>query len=409
MTPLRRTLAWQIVAVIVCLLVTGAAAVWGIRGLKQDFSVALQGQQQLRDVYEVGSRLQAARSLVNFGQPDRANAELRAAKLAIENDPELTTLAGHLDKLLELPADQRTYQLALGETRQASTRIQRSIGKAQERADRKQNLTITAVAALAGVMTIGAVLIGVMQYRAVVRHTQLEQEVAEKNRELVRSQRLASVGFLAAGVAHEINNPLGIITGFAEFTQEQLTSAGGDEATVKALQTICDEAFRCKGITEKLLSMARVGETEKTPVDLSTVARDVIGLTTVLKPYQGRRVQLTAEPAVVSANEAEMKQVVLNLLTNALEAIDETGEVRVNVRRGDQAVELSVKDTGRGMSGETMNKIFEPFFTLPRNGRRGTGLGLSIAHAIVESHGGTIRASSDGEGKGSEFVVTLPA
>jgi signal transduction histidine kinase len=407
MRPLRRTLAWQIIAVIVCLLITGTAAVWGIRGLRQDFSVAIRGQERLRAVYEVASRVNAARTFANLQQVDRAAADLHAAKLAISGDAELATLEGHLNALIGQPLDQAAYLKVLGEVRQASTRITRSIDKAQERADRKQRLTYLAVGGLAGVMTIGAVLIGVMQYRAVSRHTELEEQVAEKNRELVRSQRLASVGFLAAGVAHEINNPLGIITGFAEFTQERLKSAG-DEETVKALQAICDEAFRCKGITEKLLSMARSGETAKMPVDLSTVARDVISLTTVLKPYQGRRVQFSGEPAVVSANEAELKQVVLNLLTNALEAIDDTGEVRVNVRRHDRAVELSVKDTGRGMSGATMNQIFEPFFTLPRNGRRGTGLGLSIAHAIVESHGGTIRATSEGEGRGSEFVVNLP-
>lgn len=113
----------------------------------------------------------------------------------------------------------------------------------------------------------------------------------------------------------------------------------------------------------------------------------------------------------MSAVEAEMKQVVLNLTLNALQAVDpQRGEVEIRVIRRDRNVELTVIDNGRGMSTETLEQVFEPFFTQRRGVRQaGTGLGLSITHAILESHGGSIRAQSEGLGRGSKFIVELPA
>jgi signal transduction histidine kinase len=114
---------------------------------------------------------------------------------------------------------------------------------------------------------------------------------------------------------------------------------------------------------------------------------------------------------IVTAIEAEMQQVVLNLALNALEAAPpNTGQVRIELARQDGCVELSVSDNGRGILAETLARVFEPFFTEKRGSRQaGTGLGLSITHRIVEAHGGTIAAQSDGPGLGSRFVVNLPA
>ncbi|HEY2588421.1 MAG TPA: HAMP domain-containing sensor histidine kinase [Tepidisphaeraceae bacterium] len=256
----------------------------------------------------------------------------------------------------------------------------------------------------------------------------LEEQVRARSRELVRSERLASVGFLAAGVAHEINNPLNIISGHAELTARQLARgrlslADGDAAeAAESLKVIQDEAFRCKEITEKLLSLARQGEQTRESLDLGGVARDVAAMTRGLKNYRDRRVTLCldpAEPLEVEANATEMKQVLLNLTINALEAVPPMeGEVRIEGRRTPDWVELSVHDNGRGMTPDVLSHVFEPFFTARKarcdaNGQppqnRGTGLGLSITHAIVESHGGRISVESDGPGRGSRFTVQLPA
>jgi two-component system, NtrC family, sensor kinase len=276
---------------------------------------------------------------------------------------------------------------------------------------------------------------------------ELERKVAEKGRELVRSERLASVGYLAAGVAHEINNPLGIISGYAEYSLAELERGGngaskhnGDSSSTpglertredpgpvvtevtKSLRIICDEAFRCKTITQKLLSLARGGDEARKPVSLLAVANEVASIVGGLHEHRDKRliVRASEQPSeaagdgMVVAVEAEMKQVLLNLTINALEAVDpDRGEVRIELRRSGQQVELSVTDNGRGMTPATLERAFEPFFTEKRgvqeDGRRGTGLGLSITHAIVQDHGGTITAHSEGPGRGSRFIVRLPA
>ena len=249
-------------------------------------------------------------------------------------------------------------------------------------------------------------------------YRELEEKVRTKSRELVRSERLASVGFLAAGVAHEINNPLNIITGYAELTLKRLRALDGDPAAadaIKSLQIIRDEAFRCKETTEKLLSLARGGREGREMMNLAAVAEEVASMTRGLKNYRDRKVRLNfrddADAMQVLANVSEMKQVLLNLIVNALEAVPPgSGEVVIEGRRRDDWVEVSVSDNGRGIRPESLPHVFEPFFTDKRGaGEPGTGLGLSITHAIVEGHGGRIEADSAGVNKGSRFTFQLPA
>jgi signal transduction histidine kinase len=259
-----------------------------------------------------------------------------------------------------------------------------------------------------------------------------EEKIIVRSRELVRSERLASVGFLAAGVAHEINNPLGVISGYAEMTIKRIRGllvappAGAQqseseaEAEAEALagaldaQTmIRDEAFRCKEITNRLLSLSRGGGDGRQKLALDETARQVALLTKGLRNYRDRRIVLEfgdVSPLEVMANPTEMKQVFMNLTVNALEASPQQGEVRIGGQRLGDAVEVFVQDNGKGMSAEMLERVFEPFYTAKRGaGEPGTGLGLSITHAIVESHGGQIRAESRGPGRGSRFTVRLPA
>ncbi len=259
-------------------------------------------------------------------------------------------------------------------------------------------------------------------------YADLEQRVRDQSRELVRSERLASVGYLAAGVAHEINNPLGIIAGYAERAARQLERDPADTAaTRRALAVVADEAFRCKAITDRLLSLARPGSDDRAVVPLDRIARDVVATVGGLGTFGTRRLTVDVDAAAaaddaaaetdltVSVRAGEIHQVVLNLVVNALEAVPaDGGRVRVAVARVAGGVELRVTDDGRGMTAAVLDRVFEPFYTdkrgtAPTPLRGGTGLGLSIAHAIVADHGGRLTAASDGPGKGSVFTITLPA
>jgi signal transduction histidine kinase len=244
----------------------------------------------------------------------------------------------------------------------------------------------------------------------------LEQKVEVKSRELVRSERLASVGFLAAGVAHEINNPLGIISGYAELSMKRLDRGPVDEEgrddLRQSLSMMRDEAFRCKQIIEKLLSLARQGDSAREEMDLKRICNEVASMVRGLGRYRDRRLELVIDDGLpMMGNASEMKQVVLNLTVNALEATQPIeGRVVLRGRRDNGQIELVVDDNGCGMSQATLSRVFEPFYTERRsNGYSGTGLGLSVTHAIVQGHGGSIRAQSEGPGRGSRFTVRFPA
>ncbi len=251
----------------------------------------------------------------------------------------------------------------------------------------------------------------------------LEAKVAAASKELVRSERLASVGHLATGVAHEINNPLSIITGYAERAIQQLERDGGGgasgrELALKSLRIACEEAYRCKQITDKLLSLGRPGRESsatRESVELGALMRDVVGLVEGLPLMNDRAVSVDAAAEVsVNGSRGKLKQVFLNLLVNALEAVPAgtggAGRVIIRVETAEQGMgRVTVADNGRGMSGEVVEKVFEPFFTDKRGAAHpGTGLGLSIAHAIVQAHGGRLTAQSEGAGKGSTFTLELP-
>ncbi len=241
----------------------------------------------------------------------------------------------------------------------------------------------------------------------------LEERVETKSRQLVRSERLASVGYLAAGIAHEINNPLSIIAGYAELAIKDLRAKQHDTESLEGLEVIRDEAFRCKRIIEKLLSLMHSPDAPRGKVSLSAVAHDVVAMVRGLKQFNSRGLDIqidSAQPLEVLAHEAEMKQVLLNLTINAMEAVsDGHGRVEIFGRLNHQEVELGVTDNGQGMSAEVLSHAFEPFYTDKRGSHeQGNGLGLSIVHAIIQDHGGRIEAHSDGSGQGSRFTLYLP-
>jgi two-component system, NtrC family, sensor kinase len=245
----------------------------------------------------------------------------------------------------------------------------------------------------------------------------LDCQVRERTKQVVRSEQLASVGFLAAGVAHEINNPLASIAMCSESLEGRLSDllnhvgpeyAADRDVVRNYLEMIQKEAFRCKQITEKLLDFSRMGDPERHNTDFRELVDGVIEMIRHLGKYQNKKVVLNdGGPVIAEICPQEMKQVVLNLITNGLDSVESGGTVNVTVAsRGPDAV-LIVKDDGCGMSDEVMQHLFEPFFTRRRGGQ-GTGLGLSITYRIVEEHNGQIVPHSDGPGTGSKFTVLLP-
>jgi signal transduction histidine kinase len=243
-------------------------------------------------------------------------------------------------------------------------------------------------------------------------YTSLAQQVNDRTRLLVRSERMVSVGFLAAGVAHEINNPLASILLYAESLEcrlKRVLDKAPDEAeTITGyLRVIQQESFRCKEIVEKLLSFSRSGG-KREPVELNRLVTDILKVATKLPTARGKQLVFTpADDVTAVVSEADMKSVVLNLLVNGLDSMGEGGSLTVKLTRVGNTAEFAFTDTGCGMTADVLENIFEPFFTRSRTGN-GTGLGLSISHQIVDQHGGTITATSPGAGKGSTFVVKLP-
>jgi signal transduction histidine kinase len=247
----------------------------------------------------------------------------------------------------------------------------------------------------------------------------LARQVNERSRQLVRSERLASVGFLAAGVAHEINNPLASIAFCSEALERRLSDmlasglANGNvgqerEIVTKYLKMIQEEAFRCKEITQRLLEFSRTGERRREPSDLGDIVQGVLDVVQHLQSCRGKELIFHQNDRLVAwVNAQEIKSVVLNLVVNALDSMDEGGKLVITQRLHDGLAELIFQDTGCGMTAEVLENIFEPFFTRSRTGK-GTGLGLSISHRIISQHGGDIEAESTGPHQGSTFTVRLP-
>ncbi|MGQ0635120.1 MAG: sensor histidine kinase [Planctomycetaceae bacterium] len=242
----------------------------------------------------------------------------------------------------------------------------------------------------------------------------LDRQVQERSRQLVRSERLAGVGFLAAGVAHEINNPLSAIAMAAESLEERLADllARSDhpESPVVAqyLRMIQSESFRCRQITERLLDFSRGREAVRESVDLARLTGEVVAMVQYLSKFRDKKIVFQPGGACLAeVNAAEIKQVVLNLVANGLEAMSLGGTLTIALIEQTDHVLLEFRDEGCGMTAEVLDNMFEPFFTRKQNGQ-GTGLGLSISHRIVAEHGGTIAAASPGPGLGSTFSLRLP-
>jgi signal transduction histidine kinase len=241
----------------------------------------------------------------------------------------------------------------------------------------------------------------------------LDRQVKERTKQAVRNEQLASVGFLAAGVAHEINNPLASIAMCAESLDRRAAEFLNNDDPAHAevrdyLRMIQDEAFRCKEITESLLDFSRAGDADRADADLRELVAGVVEVARPLGRRDGKKIELEdGEPVLSPINSQRIKQVVLNLITNALESLSPGGTVTVRVERKEDWAVMTFEDDGCGMTPEVLEHLFEPFFTRSHGGH-GTGLGLAIAYRIIADHDGSIKAQSEGTGRGSRVRVTLP-
>ena len=236
------------------------------------------------------------------------------------------------------------------------------------------------------------------------------QELTTAHDHILRASRLTAMGELAAGVAHELNTPLGTITGYAQLAEEQLTRLGVDgEGAALYLQIVRQEADRCAGIVRNLLQFTRVSPGQLETVDATRLVQHAIDL--VRHQLEGHHVKVVVETAgklPVAAHTDEMVQVFTNILINAQQAMPDGGQLTVTVApsTAPEKLTISFADTGAGIPEDYLSRLFDPFFTTKPVGQ-GTGLGLAVSYNSVQQHGGVIRVESK-VGVGTTFIIELP-
>ena len=458
---------------VLAVVVVAGAALWGLGGLNRDLDAALGEYDRLRKAYMLINAVEQARDTASgpAPTPERVRPPIQRAVLMLDEQAgvfdDQTTAALRAELMMSLasldeaePGEPISYETmgplytVINKLADEITNTAAGIEAIEQRAAlhrKKVVIGVSITAALAALLAIG---VGVWQYLAVMNplrrlqrgverlasgdfadqlreagdrefvqlandfnrmaddlatlYQDLEDKVRLRSAQLAQSERLASVGFLAAGVAHEINNPLAIIAGEAELVLgEQPTNAAARDA----LTTIRDEAFRCKSITQKLLSLARPGSETRTATDLHALADEVASLVKTLPQHTDRAVVVHGASATASTDPARIKQVLLNLVINALEAVPAgPGRVTLTVQASAGQASIAVQDNGKGLDSDALARVFEPFYTSKKTpSRPGLGLGLSISHAIIEDLGGQLTAASPGTGQGSTFTIELPA
>lgn len=246
---------------------------------------------------------------------------------------------------------------------------------------------------------------------------ELEAEVNRKTEEIKRGQeqlfhaeKLASLGRMAAGVAHEINSPLTGIVTFAHLMLKRIPEE--NKMDREDLEVIIEQAERCSKIIKGLLGFSRAIPSEKTEIDINATIRQTIDIIRNQAKFHNVRIHLELEPELprVKGDASQLQQVYMNLLINAADAMNDRGDVFIRTREtsedSNRFVEIEFTDTGPGIPEEYLGKLFEPFFTTKPVGK-GTGLGLAVSHGIIRKHGGYIRVKS-APGKGTTFYLRIP-
>ena len=261
--------------------------------------------------------------------------------------------------------------------------------------------------AFTSMVTIASVLIGVIVYGASEQLRSQVEQIERSERLLMQAAKLASLGELVSGVAHEINNPLNVMLSRVDYLKDLETDGVVPKDVSESVEVIGRQTHRIHRIVQDLLSFARPHPIERRWIDL----RDVIRRSTELMAARLRaaavslRLDLPPDLPRLNADADRLEQVLINLLNNAADAMPGGGRLQISARQQDGQVVLAVSDSGVGNADEDLKKVFDPFFSTKQG--KGTGLGLSISHRIVRDHGGQIWAESQ-PGRGSTFFVSLP-
>jgi two-component system NtrC family sensor kinase len=229
---------------------------------------------------------------------------------------------------------------------------------------------------------------------------------AELERRLVQADKLSSIGLLAAGVAHEVNTPLAVISTYAQMLAKQIS---GDSEKAPLLEKIARQTFRASEIVNSLLNFSRTSPTEFVGVDLNKVVNETLTLVAHQLANARIEVKLSLDTALpcIKGNPGKLQQVFLNLFLNARDAMENGGTLAVRSVEQDALVRITVTDSGAGIAQENLTRIFDPFFTT-KAAKKGTGLGLSVSYGIVREHGGEIEVDSQ-LGAGTRFQLSFPA
>ena len=231
------------------------------------------------------------------------------------------------------------------------------------------------------------------------------KDLTENQNRLIQAEKLASMGQMAAGIAHEINNPLGVVLMYSHLLKEELADASKEREDV---ERIIAEAERTRGIVRGILNFAREEKVTRAPTDINALVRSAVQEILAASPNGKYRVEFRLDPSLGPQNVdgGQLRQVFDNLLKNAVEAMPGGGAIRVTTEEGESEFTVIVSDTGPGIPEENLTRMFAPFFTTKKVGK-GTGLGLSVCYGIVKMHGGTIQAANNAEGGGACFTVRI--
>ncbi|MFH1992427.1 MAG: ATP-binding protein [Pseudomonadota bacterium] len=250
--------------------------------------------------------------------------------------------------------------------------------------------------------------------RIIFRHLEeTDKGISELNEQLIQSDKMAALGKMAVGIAHEINNPLAIIGEKAGWMRDLLAEEEFKESEnfkeyEKSVDKIEEHVERARKITHNMLGFARRMEHRLDDVDINTVLNQTIELLQNHAQINNIDIQRDLQPdlPIIASDHAQLQQVFLNMLNNAIDAIEKDGSIKVKTRKEDSHIVVSIKDDGPGIAEEYLKKVFDPFFTTKEVGK-GTGLGLSVSYNIIEKLGGSITVESK-VSQGAEFRVKLP-